>query len=277
MQSVLNVPEEDYYRVVLSSAGAVEVQLGGHPSDAQLREIVEGPVRAVQHFNEGYLVLHGSCVSFAGCAVCIVGPSGAGKSTLAALLVSRGAHLISDGMTSIRPSDLCVLDGLPRAKLHDESIELLGLNAGDFQPVQTLSAKRYVPVECLNLSNGAYDRECRSRPAAGHETGEDCRARLDLVIVIQDGEETRTVTTAGADALTCLLGNVYMGAQLPAGFSPVVFQRIATSLQQGLRVKKLFRKKLPHCLDQIGAEIEREMSLVKRACPEVLTCHSRLG
>lgn len=277
MQSVLNVPEEDHYRVALSSAGEVQVQLGGHPSDAQLREIVEGPVRAVQHFNEGCLVLHGSCVSTAGCAVCIVGPSGTGKSTLAARLVSRGARLISDGMTSIWPSDLGVLGGLPRAKLHDEAIELLGLNAGNFQPVQTLSAKRYVPVASLDPLQRANDSEGHSPPAEGHEAGEVRCCRLGLVIAVQDGEEMRMVTATGSDALTCLLGNVYLGAQLPDAYSPIVFQRIATCLQQGLRVKKLFRKKLPHCLDPITAEIEREMLLVRRACPEVPACPSKLG
>lgn len=49
--------------------------------------------------------IHATCVAIGGRGLLIMGPSGAGKSDLALRLIDRGAALVSDDYTHLRPVD----------------------------------------------------------------------------------------------------------------------------------------------------------------------------
>jgi hypothetical protein len=74
--------------------------------DYELETILLGTVAGLLLHQRSLLLLHTSCVLLYGRAMAISGPSAMGKSALAAVLVKRGALLISD--------DLCVLHNGPQ-------------------------------------------------------------------------------------------------------------------------------------------------------------------
>ncbi|MFZ9950137.1 MAG: HPr kinase/phosphorylase, partial [Gemmobacter sp.] len=66
------------------------------------------------------ILLHASCVAFAGRGVLILGPSGSGKSGLALGLIALGAGLVADDAVLIAPEGEGVRaarpPGLPRRR-----------------------------------------------------------------------------------------------------------------------------------------------------------------
>ncbi len=99
---------------VLINNGVSELKSPLITSTEYHQELLEGPVRGLELFAQGHLVIHGSCLEIGGRIVSLVGKAGAGKSTLAAMLSQRGAKLVSDGMTPVDPDSLLVAPGPPR-------------------------------------------------------------------------------------------------------------------------------------------------------------------
>lgn len=227
-----------------------------YDSDQQ-REALEGPIRGAALLEQGHFVLHGSCVALGKVVVAVVGPSGTGKSTLAAILVHRGAMLVSDGMTPIHPVTLGVTLGPPRTKLDDESLRLLGEEPLQFPRVHSKSMKRYFPVPSVAASAGACAGWAGSL-SASNTANEPLSLRL--ILIVEDAEETEIVPIAGAAALIELIKNVYLVKCLPTEHSLLLMQRAAAVIQRGVVVKALRRKKDPSRLLEIAEVIEREVA-----------------
>ncbi|MFB5267892.1 aldolase [Paenibacillus enshidis] len=95
------------------------------------------------------LPLHGSAIAMNGKVYAVVGESGAGKSTLASVLLKRGYQLLSDDVIAVtltQDNTPLVMPSYPRQKLWKESIEQLGMEAADFQPLFERENKFAVPV-----------------------------------------------------------------------------------------------------------------------------------
>lgn len=221
-------------RVIAEANGLVQATHTELSSVPRSQELLEGPVRGLELFTQGHLVLHGSCLNIGGRIVSLVGNSGAGKSTLAATLCQRGAALVSDGMTPVDPDSLLVAPGPARTKLNDESLRLLGQVPSQFGLVHPESLKHYYPV-----------------------AGAESEAKLNLVLIVEDSEETAISPIAGAESLMKLITNVYLVEHLPTEHSPILMQRAAKLIQNGVQVKALRRVREPGRLIETVECIER--------------------
>ena len=216
-------------------------------SESQRQELLDGPVRGIELYTSGYLVLHGSCLDIRGNLVSIVGSAGAGKSTLAAVLCERGAKLVSDGMTPVHPETLGVAPGAARTKLDDESLRLLGQDCEQFSLVHPESLKRYYPVPGIDTTE-------QSQRAL----------RLCAIFVVEDAAETSIEAFPAAESLIKLIANVYLASYLPPDHSPILMQRAASLIQHGVQVKALRRAKEAGRLLEIIEAIEREATAVSK-------------
>jgi serine kinase of HPr protein (carbohydrate metabolism regulator) len=76
--------------------------------------------------------IHASCVAIGGRAVLIAGPSGSGKSDLALRLIDRGAALVSDDYTRLRPDGGRLLAAAPERI--EGRMEIRGVGIVAFDP-----------------------------------------------------------------------------------------------------------------------------------------------
>jgi len=97
---------------------------GASITDAE--SMLLGPVLGIAAQQRGETVLHASSVVVDGGAIAFSAPPGFGKSTLATSFISEGMPLLSDDMLPVtQDSDgaLIAHPYVPRAKLHDDSLE----------------------------------------------------------------------------------------------------------------------------------------------------------
>ena len=227
------------------SGSKVEIDFTPGVDPARRREIVEGPMRGLSLYADGCFVLHGSCVCVDGFVISIVGAPGAGKSTLAASLCERGAALVSDGMTPIRPDSLSVVSGPPLTKLNDESLRLMRVEPSEFLLVHPSSTKRYFPVRGI-LDQDAFPS--------------DEPYRIRAVYIVEDSDLCGVSALGGARSLIALVSNAYMVSCLPPEHSSILMQRAAALINNGVQVKALRRRKEPGELPRIIECIERAAS-----------------
>jgi len=98
-----------------------------------LRLSVLGPALGIALHQRGHFALHASSVALSGQAVAFIGGHRAGKSTTASLLHSRGHELVTDDVTVLERENGAemVVPSFPQTKLWSDSVELLGLAAGE--------------------------------------------------------------------------------------------------------------------------------------------------
>jgi|GEM_PF-3431236 len=246
----------DYRLRVDHGGGIAEAPTGADP--LRTEEVQSGPLRGLEYYAKGYLVLHGSCVLFGQHAICIVGRSGSGKSTLAAALCSRGARLVADGMTPVHPDTLLVLPGRALAKLNALSIALLGEDASGFPLVHTDSKKHYYPLP--GIANPWAEHAPGASPAVPWELPSHVRARLGLILVPEDDDQTEIVPIVGVRKLMEIIKNAYLVEYLPPEHSSILMRRATSVIERGVQVKSLRRNKVPDQLLQTADVIEREMA-----------------
>lgn len=87
--------------------------------------VLAGPVLGFALQLQGQTTLHGSAVVIGGRAVGLLGPSGHGKSTTAAVLMTRGCQLLTDGVIvlDVRSGSMRVLPSYPSVKLSPDGLE----------------------------------------------------------------------------------------------------------------------------------------------------------
>ena len=100
-------------------------------TDAELSNLIEGPILGRAMRLAGYPSLHATALAFEGRAIALMGPSGVGKSSLAWALVQQGCRLVSDDMVG-----LALADGMPvvhpgraRLRIWPDVVERLGVDA----------------------------------------------------------------------------------------------------------------------------------------------------
>ncbi|HWH22826.1 MAG TPA: HPr kinase/phosphatase C-terminal domain-containing protein [Allosphingosinicella sp.] len=88
--------------------------------------------------------IHASCVAIGGRAVLLGGPSGSGKSDLAIRLIDRGAVLVSDDYTLLRPASGGLIAAAPTTIRG--SIELRGVGLVSLPSVEEAPVALYVAL-----------------------------------------------------------------------------------------------------------------------------------
>ncbi|MNN36690.1 HPr kinase/phosphorylase [compost metagenome] len=115
----------------------------------QIRLYILGTCIGVILMQRKILPLHGSAVAINGKVYAVVGQSGAGKSTLATVLLNKGYQLLSDDVIAVKltqDNPPLVMPSYPRQKLWKESIDQLGMEVSDFQPLFERETKFAIPV-----------------------------------------------------------------------------------------------------------------------------------
>ncbi len=121
----------------------------GKADPDKIRLYILGTCMGVILMQRKVLPLHGSAVAIAGKAYAIVGMSGAGKSTLASLLLADGGQLISDDLIAVTldaAGQPYAQPAYPQQKMWQDTIGLLGMNAGELRPLFERETKFAVPV-----------------------------------------------------------------------------------------------------------------------------------
>lgn len=119
------------------------------PEEDKLRLYVLGSCMGALLFQRKILPLHGSTVVIDGLAYAFVGHSGHGKSTLASSFLQKGYQLITDDVIAVSFDSQnvpYVIPAYPQQKLWQESLNTLGMNSNQYQPLFERETKFAVPV-----------------------------------------------------------------------------------------------------------------------------------
>lgn len=102
------------------------------------------------------LPLHGSAVVINGRAYAFMGNSGAGKSTLAAAFLNQGYQLLSDDVIAVSLSQSenipFIIPSFPHQKLWDDSLDRLGMQIKNYNPIYGRENKYSIPVSSSYFS-----------------------------------------------------------------------------------------------------------------------------
>ena len=120
----------------------------GKGNEDKMRLYILGSCMGAILLQRKILALHGSAIVIDGKAYAIVGDSGAGKSTLAASFVANGYKILSDDVIPVSLSNKTpiVTPSYPQQKLWSKSLEKLGLDKSEFNPLFEREDKYAVPV-----------------------------------------------------------------------------------------------------------------------------------
>ena len=116
---------------IRSDGREITVDAGEGETDAELSNLIEGPILGRAMRLAGYPSLHATALSFEGRAIALMGASGVGKSSLAWALVQQGCRLVSDDMVGLAMADgrPVVHPGRARLRIWPDVVEGLGVDA----------------------------------------------------------------------------------------------------------------------------------------------------
>ena len=227
--------------------GAIVFDCASAVGPGRKQELIEGALRAVEHWCSGGFVIHASCVEIHGRVVAFLGRAGTGKSTLTAGLIAEGAQLISDGMTLVDPKTRRVELGPARCKLLEESIQRLGIdNAGPY--VNESRRKRFVPLEA---------RRTHVEPT------------LSVGYVLTDGTSEFVEELNAQERIRELLTHDYLARLLPNETQGRTLLNVATLLRSGLALKRLHRRKEWEHLSPLMQVVFADLAYTERLLPSV--------
>lgn len=116
---------------IRSDGRVITVDADDGETDAELSNLIEGPILGRAMRLAGHPSLHATALAFEGRAIALMGASGAGKSSLAWALVQQGCQLVSDDMVGLAMEDgrPVVHPGRARLRIWPDVVERLGVDA----------------------------------------------------------------------------------------------------------------------------------------------------
>lgn len=118
---------------IRSDGREVTVAAAEGEDDAEVANLIEGPILGRALRLAGEPCLHASALAADGRAVALMGASGVGKSSLAWALVQQGCRLVTDDMVGLEPEagGLMVQPGRARLRMWPDTAERLGVVGDD--------------------------------------------------------------------------------------------------------------------------------------------------
>ncbi len=214
--------------------------------EAIMRHSLLGPALAVLLHQQGFLVLHASCVVMDG-AVAFLGDSDWGKSTTAAALYRSGRPLVADDVLAVdlRSGSPIVRRAFPQLDLWPESVEALGIE----------------PQELRTIHPDLDKRAFRAQVGFG-----DDDLPLERMYVLSDGPEVRVEALDEQEVFEELIRHSYAASLLRETGPETAHVRQCTSLARAGLVRRLVLggslEQLPEVIraledDRPGASLER--------------------
>jgi hypothetical protein len=214
--------------------------------EAIMRLSLLGPALAVLLHQQGFLVLHASCVVMDG-AVAFLGDSEWGKSTTAAALYRSGRPLVADDVLAVdlRSGSPIVRRAFPQLKLWPESVEALGIEPQELRTIHP------------DLEKRAY------RAQVGFD---DDDLPLERLYILSDGPEVRVEALEEQEVLVELIRHSYAASLLRETGTETAHFRQSTSLARAGLVRRLVLggslERIPEVIraledDRPGASLER--------------------
>ncbi len=152
-QVVFQVADTATFRIVDGHKIFVSPMLGADID--KIRLYILGTCMGAILMQRKILPLHGSAIAIEGKAYAFIGDSGAGKSTLASVFLNSGCRLLSDDVIAVSLSGEqripLVTPSYPQQKLWRESMDVFGMQVGDYRPLFERENKYAIPVS--NYSN----------------------------------------------------------------------------------------------------------------------------
>jgi hypothetical protein len=230
--------------------GGQEIVVEPNPGvdEAVMRLSLLGPALAVLLHQQGYLVLHASCVVMDG-AVAFLGDSEWGKSTTAAALYRSGRPLVADDVLAVdlRSGSPIVRRAFPQLKLWPESVEALGIE----------------PQELRTIHPDLQKRAFRAQVGFG-----DDDLPLERLYILSDGPEVRVEALEEQDVFVELIRHSYAASLLRETGTETAHFRQCTSLARAGLVRRLVLggslERLPEviqALEEDRAEVSVERSV----------------
>lgn len=227
-------------RFRISGGTAITVEPEPEVPEGNVRLFLLGSAFGALLHQRGILPLHANAIEIDGKAVAFMGPSGAGKSTLAASFHERGLRIIADDVCAIgfeASRQPYAAPGLPRFRLWQEALELLGRDPGKYR-------RSYAGPAALDKFDVPV------------EPGSAVRSRtpLALLYVLDRGPGLSVLPLTGVDAAEAVFANTYRGGFIPAVGGLTSHWESATLLVQTTPV---FRAAREWDLTQIDAQCDR--------------------
>ncbi len=184
--------------------------------------VLLGPVAALVLHQLGYPSLHASAVQIGGRVVVFLGPPGQGKSTMAALLLRRGATLITDDMLPLlaRGEVVYAVPSVPTMKLAADAVAPALNLADSLPPVSANHHKRLLRLDARY-------------PFASTPTRIDAVYVLERYDPLASGRTNVTVRPlTGCESLGALLTHTFNRALLEPSENAVLLPLYARLLAQ---------------------------------------------
>lgn len=144
---MIRVPNVGIYKI--ENGNTISVSPFLQVEDDHVRLYILGTCMGIILMQRKILPLHGSCIAIDGKAYAFVGDSGVGKSTLASVFIKRGFKLLTDDVIAVNLSAEhipVVTPSYPHQKLWQESLDKVGMNSNQFNPIYGRETKFTVPV-----------------------------------------------------------------------------------------------------------------------------------
>jgi hypothetical protein len=137
----------------------ITVKRLGHALQGEVSAFLIGTTFGALLHQRRLLPLHASTVIYNNQCLLFAGMSGSGKSTLAASLINDGGELVADDISVVgfRGEKAFVRPAFPAIKIWEDSLNHLGLSAGDLEHVRGKLRKFYLPVERFSREQAVVD------------------------------------------------------------------------------------------------------------------------
>lgn len=145
---MFRVPELAVFSIENGSSISVSPETNG--AEDRIRLFLLGSCMGALLLQRKILPLHGSAIVIGQKAYAFVGHSGHGKSTLASALLQRGYRLLTDDVIAVTldaDDTPHVTPAYPQQKLWQESLDVFGMNSGQYRPLADRETKYAVPVK----------------------------------------------------------------------------------------------------------------------------------
>lgn len=151
------IQREQFGFVAIWNNNTIEYTPASHLDDMGITIQLLGTIAMIMSATMGYVSLHAASVVIDNRAVLFCGASGVGKSTLTAHFYSKGYQVLSDDVTTLRitaPGKITAYPSVPRIKLSDESLALIGRSGDGLQEINFETRKYILPITEITGSNG---------------------------------------------------------------------------------------------------------------------------